>query len=209
MREENILLDIFLKIVEFLGQLGYWGITIGMTLESAAIPIPSELILPLGGFLVYQGKLTLLDATIAGVLGGLLGSVLSYGIGRWGGRPFVFKYGKYIFLNEHDLNKAERWFERYGEWAVLFSRLLPVIRTFISIPAGMGRMGFGKFLIFTFVGSLPWTYVFIYLGYRFGEHWLQIDEMIRPYSTTFAIFIAIILLLLLTLRIQKKLKKQM
>lgn len=151
--------------------LGYWGVFIGMTLESACIPLPSEIIMPFAGFVVYEGKMSLIGITIVGALGNLFGSLIAYFVGLKGGRPFLEKYGKYILITRSRLEMADEWFEKYGHEAVLISRVLPGIRTFISLPAGIVHMDLKKFIIYTFLGSLPWCFVLGYLGVQLGPKW--------------------------------------
>ena len=162
--------------------LGYWGIFIGMTIESACIPLPSEAIMLFGGFMVAAGLLNFWVVVTAGVLGNLTGSVLTYWFGASGGRTLLLKYGKYILINAEHLEKSERWFNRYGEWTVFFTRNLPVIRTFISLPAGIARMNFAKFFIYTLVGCIPWNIALTYLGFKLGENWQLIEPYFRPVS---------------------------
>jgi membrane protein DedA with SNARE-associated domain len=166
-------------VINIIGSLGYWGVFIGMTLESACIPLPSEVIMPFSGFVVWQGNtnMTLIGITIVGALGNLLGSIMAYMVGLKGGRPLLEKYGKYVLISHSKLELADGWFRRYGAEAVLISRLLPVIRTFISLPAGIARMDLKKFIIYTFIGSLPWTFVLGYIGVQLGPNW----EIIRSY----------------------------
>lgn len=157
--------------------LGYWGVFIGMTLESACIPLPSEIIMPFAGFVVYEGKMSLIGITIVGALGNLFGSLIAYFVGRNGGRPFLEKYGKYVLITHNRLEMADNWFEKYGHEAVLISRVLPIIRTFISLPAGIAHMDLKKFITYTFLGSLPWCFVLGYIGYQLGPRW----DLIRSY----------------------------
>lgn len=168
--------------VRFVAGLGYWGIGLGMAVESANIPLPSEIILPFGGYLVSQGKLDYWGAVMAGTVGGTVGSALSYAIGLWGGRPFLQRYGRYIFVTEARLAQAERWFARYGDAGVFIARLLPVIRTFISFPAGIAGMHFGRFLLYTFLGSLPWCAFLTYLGVKLGENWRSLEPLFREFE---------------------------
>ncbi len=183
------------SIVEFISNfainmidtLGYWGVFIGMILESACIPIPSEVIMPFAGFAVSQGKMTLLGITIIGALGNLLGSLIAYLVGIKGGRPLLEKYGKYILISPGKLDLADEWFEKYGHEAVLISRMLPVIRTFISLPAGIARMDLKKFIIYTFIGSLPWTFALGYIGVQLGDSW----DIIRGYFHILDIIVVI------------------
>lgn len=153
---------------------GYLGIILAMALESCCIPLPSEIVMPLAGFFVATsaatatGRLSLIGVSLAGAVGCLLGSAVAYGIGASGGRPLLLRYGKYILISKADSDRADRWFARYGSPVAFFSRLLPVIRTYISLPAGVSRMNFGKFMLYTFLGSLPWSFALAYVGYVFG-----------------------------------------
>lgn len=156
--------------------LGYWGVFIGMSLESACIPLPSEVIMPLSGFVVYRGEMSLLGITIVGAVGNLIGSWIAYFVGLKGGRPFLEKYGKYVLISPKKLDMAHEWFDKYGHEAVLISRVLPIIRTFISLPAGIAEMDLKKFSIYTFLGSLPWCFVLAYIGFMLGPKWNIIEE---------------------------------
>lgn len=156
--------------------VGYFGVFFLMLLESACIPIPSEIIMPFSGFLASTGKLSLWGITLAGAFGNLIGAVITYAIGYYGGRPFVLKYGKYFFIREHELHKAEKFFAKWGDWSVFLSRNLPVIRTFISLPAGVAEMPFIKFAVFSFLGSIPWCFALTYLGVILGNNWLLIRK---------------------------------
>jgi membrane protein DedA with SNARE-associated domain len=161
---------------------GYLGPFLLMALESCNIPIPSEVILPLSGFLVGQGIFDFWPAVLAGTLGGLLGSAVSYWIGALGGRPLMLKYGRYVLISPADAEKADRFFARYGEATAFFSRLLPVVRTFISLPAGITRMNFGKFLAYTFAGSLLWSIVLVYVGKLLGQNWLEVRDVLQRFD---------------------------
>lgn len=176
---ESILEPIGKWIISFISQLGYLGIIVTMGIESACIPLPSEIIMPFSGYLASTGRFSLWGASVAGAFGCVVGSVIAYWVGIWGGRPFIQKYGKYVLLSARDLATADRFFERYGEWAIFFSRLLPVIRTFISLPAGIARMNFFKFVLYTFVGSLPWCFMLAYIGKILGENWMSIRVYFR------------------------------
>lgn len=173
----QMLHDALAAVTRFIEALGYWGIGLGMAIESANIPLPSEVILPYGGFLVSKGKLDFFWTVMAGTIGGTLGSIASYLLGLWGGRPLLLRYGRYIGFSYHHLETAERWFTRYGEVTVFLTRLMPVIRTFISLPAGVAGMSFARFVIYTFLGSLPWSIVLVYAGVKLGENW----EAIGPW----------------------------
>ncbi|BDG07057.1 DedA family protein [Anaeromyxobacter paludicola] len=154
-----------------IGGMGYWGVALLMAIESACIPLPSEIIMPFAGYLVFTGKMTLLGAAFWGAVGCVLGSVPAYYLGQYGGRPVIEKYGKYVLLSHHELDLADRLFARWGQWVVLVGRLLPVVRTFIAFPAGVSRMNMPKFIAFTFVGSFPWCYGLAWVGYKLGEQW--------------------------------------
>lgn len=164
-------------VAEYIAARGYTAIIIGMALESACVPIPSELIFGFAGYLVYMGKLDFMLTVGAGVIGGLLGSVAAYLVGYWGGRPFVDRYGRYLFLSSRHVDLAQRWFDRYGLRAAFFSRLLPVVRTFISLPAGFARVDLVKFVIYTLLGSLPWTIALVYAGMLLGENWQRLTAV--------------------------------
>jgi membrane protein DedA with SNARE-associated domain len=143
--------------------------------------------MPFAGFAVSEGKMTLLGITLVGTLGNLLGGLIAYFVGLKGGRPFLEKYGKYVLISHSKLDQADHWFEKYGHEAVLISRMLPAIRTFISLPAGIARMDLKKFTIYTFLGSLPWTFALAYIGVQLGPHW----EVIKGYFHILDIIVAI------------------
>jgi membrane protein DedA with SNARE-associated domain len=173
---------LFLRVVDLLSPLGYWGIALGMALESACIPLPSEIVLPFGGYLAATGRITLLQAIMAGQLGGLAGSIVAYAVGRWGGRDWLLRWGRYILISEREIETADRWFEKRGEWTVFLGRLLPGIRTFISLPAGIAQMSFGRFLLYSFLGMLPWSYIFTLLGFRLGQNWLVVRHVLHKFD---------------------------
>lgn len=189
--EEAIAAEQFFQVVvDYIALWGYTGIIIGMALESACIPIPSELIFGFAGYLVYLGKLDFFYSTVAGVAGGLLGSVAAYLAGYYGGRPFVSTYGKYLLLSQRHVDTAQRWFDRYGLKATFFSRLLPVVRTFISLPAGFAKVHLGKFILYTLLGSIPWTVAIIYAGQMLGENWRILNSIGHEASLTVAALLA-------------------
>ena len=163
-------------IIDVISNLGYAGIVLCMAIESACIPLPSEIIMPFSGYLVFTGRFGLWETAIAGAFGCVVGSVIAYVAGVYGGRPFIEKYGKYVLVSHHDLEIADRWFSKYGDWAIFFSRLLPVVRTFISLPAGMARMPFWRFVIYTFIGSVPWCLFLSWIGLKMGENWMSLRE---------------------------------
>jgi len=168
-------------------RFGYVGVVIAMTIESCAIPLPSELILPFAGWSVSRGLVEPLTSTpwtywgavVAGVLGNTLGSLASYAIGAYGGRPLVERYGRYVLISAHDLELAERWFARFGEATVFFSRMLPIVRTFISVPAGIARMPLLRFTLFSVLGAIPWVMLLVWGGLQLGDHWLDLKRSLR------------------------------
>jgi len=178
----NILAWFAFSIIKIISSGGYSGITVLMLLESACFPIPSETIMPFSGYLVTTGRFSLFWVIILGAVGNLFGSLIAYGVGIYGGRPFIEKYGKYIFIKKEELNNAQRFFEKYGNLSIFFSRLLPVIRTFISLPAGIARMRFGKFCFYTFIGSLFWSGVLAYVGVFLGSNWQSIEVYFRKFD---------------------------
>jgi membrane protein DedA with SNARE-associated domain len=158
--------------------LGYPGVALLMAIESACVPLPSEIIMPFAGYLVSQSHFSLIGVATAGAIGCNIGSVVGYAMGKYGGRPIVERYGRYLLIDAHDIDKADRFFEKYGDWAVLIGRLLPVIRTFIAFPAGVARMPLLRFHIFTFVGSWPWCFALAWVGMKLGAAWNS-DPRIR------------------------------
>jgi membrane protein DedA with SNARE-associated domain len=164
-------------IVSAIEQLGYVGVFIAMGLESACIPLPSEIIMPFSGYVAWKGGLTLMGVTLAGTLGCLVGSLVLYYVGLFGGRPLLVRYGGYVFLREKELDHADAWFVRYGDRAVFFSRMLPVVRSFLSLPAGIVRMDVKKFSLYTTAGSLPWCFGLAYIGFLFGPHWVDLERV--------------------------------
>jgi len=163
-------------ITNLISSIGYVGVFFLMLLESALIPIPSEIIMPFSGYLVFTGNFNIWLAILAGTFGNLVGSIIAYWAGMKLGRKFILKYGKYILLRKHHLEIAENWFKKYGDTTIFFSRMLPAVRTYISLPAGIGKMDFKKFSIYTFVGSLPWNFALTYVGYWFGKNWERISS---------------------------------
>ncbi len=191
--------------LEFISSWGYVAIALLMALENACITIPSELILGFAGYLISIGELTFTESVIAGIIGGMLGSILTYYIGSLGGRPFVYKYGKYFFMKKSHIDTAQRWFDKYGVKAVFFSRMLPVVRTFISLPAGFANVNIKKFIIFTFAGSLPWTILLLYIGIALGKNWEKMLAIGHEFSLLICLIIAIVIVYLY-LRHRKKQK---
>jgi membrane protein DedA with SNARE-associated domain len=164
-------------IIATISMLGYSGVALLMAIESACIPLPSEIIMPFAGYLVSRGEMNLWAVGVAGAVGCVIGSWVAYYAGMYGGRPFIEKYGRYILLSRHDLDLADRWFAKYGELIVFTARLLPAIRTFIAFPAGVARMNITRFTIYTFAGSLPWCLGLAYVGQKLGEQWDKNDTL--------------------------------
>jgi membrane protein DedA with SNARE-associated domain len=164
-------------VVATISALGYPGVILLMGIESACIPLPSEIIMPFSGYLVYTGRFELWAVSVAGAVGCVLGSLVAYWVGMYGGRPVIEKYGRYVLISLHDLDMADRWFARRGEVIVFASRLLPVIRTFIAFPAGVAKMNLTRFVVYTFLGSLPWCLGLAYVGQKLGEQWDKNDTL--------------------------------
>jgi membrane protein DedA with SNARE-associated domain len=162
------------------------GVILMMAIESACIPLPSEIIMPLAGWMLIKNldisAFFVLLAGLYGAIGNLIGSIVSYAVGMWGGRPFIMRWGKYILISQHDLDRADLWFKKYGGQSIFVSRLLPAVRTFISLPAGITRMNFIRFCLFTFIGSFIWSAALAWAGFLIGEHWEEIRNVIRPFD---------------------------
>ena len=177
-------------VIYVISRMGLPGIVLLMAIESACIPLPSEVIMPFSGYLVFLGKYSLWSVGLAGAIGCVVGSVPAYYLGMYGGRPLIEKYGKYVLLSHRDLDLADRWFVRHGEATVFFARLLPVIRTFIAFPAGVARMDMKRFIAYTFAGSFPWCLGLAYVGMVMGEKW----PTLRGYFHKFDLLIGAVLI---------------
>ena len=177
-------------VIAVISRWQYAGIALLMAIESACIPLPSEIILPFSGYLVATGTLTLWGVALAGAVGSVIGSWLAYALGAWGGRRLVERYGKYVLISRRDLDLADRWFQRHGDITIFFGRLLPVVRTFIAFPAGVARMPLWRFTAYTFLGSLIWCWALAWIGLKLGEHW----DTLGTYFHRFDVLIGIILL---------------
>jgi membrane protein DedA with SNARE-associated domain len=182
---------------------GLLGILLAMAIESCGIPLPSEVVMPVAGILVASGRLlqgvnpvvALLLVALAGTLGCLIGSIAAYGIGSAGGRPLLLKYGQYVLISQHDADGADRFFHRWGSATTFFSRLLPVVRTYISLPAGIAKMPFGKFCLYTLLGSFPWCLLLAYIGTVIGDHLSQLSPIFH--SLEAVILLAVVVLVVL------------
>lgn len=173
-------------IIAVISSLGYGGIVLLMGIESACIPLPSEIIMPFSGYLVFKGEMTLWGIALAGAVGCVVGSIPAYYLGMYGGRPMVEKYGKWVLISHHDLHLADRAFEKYGEIIIFIGRLLPAVRTFIAFPAGMARMHMGRFIAYTFIGSLIWCWFLGWLGMKLGENWTGLKVYFHEFHTVIA-----------------------
>lgn len=165
-------------VFSLIQNFGYFGMFLGMVLEAVIIVIPSEAILATGGILASRGVFSFFGAFLIGLVGSVFCAIVIYFMGYFGGRPFIRKFGKYFFMKEEDIEKSDSWFLRYGMFGALIGRNFPIIRTLISLPIGIMRMSFFKFLIFTIIGSIPWTFLFVYLGYALGNSWIYVSAKI-------------------------------
>lgn len=182
---DNLLIWLSSTMEHIITVLGPWGVSLLMAIESCNIPLPSEAVLPFAGILVNKGVMNFHVAAIFGAIGCVLGSIPSYYLGYFGGRPFVEKYGKYFLVSHKDLEEADAWVDKYGDWAFFICRMLPVVRTFISLPAGILRARKRTFFTLTFLGSLIWCYLLVYVGIKMGENmealkhiWHKFDAVI-------------------------------
>jgi membrane protein DedA with SNARE-associated domain len=187
---DQIISGLSAVILWMINHFGYAGIVLAMTIESACIPLPSEIIMTFAGFLVSEGVFNLTGVTLAGAAGNLFGSWLAYLAGRYGGRSFLERYGRYFLASPKELAKADQWFSRYGEMTVFLTRLLPVIRTFISLPAGISKMKFFRFSFYSFAGSVPWCLGLALVGKLLGSRWREIGPVFHQFD--FIVIIALI-----------------
>jgi membrane protein DedA with SNARE-associated domain len=198
--------------------VGYLGVAAAVALETIVAPIPSEVILPMAGWKVSQSAA---DSTVVepltglpwniplavalATVGSLIGALVGYAIGAWGGRPLLNRYGRYVGIGAEDLDRADRWFERWGSWAVFLGRMVPLVRTFVSYPAGIARMPLGRFVLFSTLGSLPWNAALIGAGFAVGENYPQIEAAIKPYEyLIYAVIIGLVVLLIVRWQLGKR-----
>jgi len=193
-------------ITAVISAMGYGGVVLLMAVESACIPLPSEIIMPFAGYLAYRGEMSLQGAALAGAIGCVVGSVPAYYLGKLGGRPLIERYGRYVLVSRGDLDLADRLFQRFGQWVILSGRLLPVVRTFIAFPAGVARMPMGRFLVFTFVGSFPWCLVLAWAGKKLGEAW-HTDPRLRDAYHRFELVIVVVAVLSVVAYVAYKLRE--
>ena len=187
---EHILGLLSVFIIGVINSMGYAGVVLLMAIESACIPLPSEVILPFSGYLIATGVFNLWLVALMGAIGCVLGSIVAYYAGAWGGRAWIVKYGKYVLISHHDLDMADRWFVKWGSITVFAARLLPVIRTFIAFPAGVSKMKMSTFILYTFVGSYIWSLLLAWIGLKMGENW----DSLRVYFHKFDAAIGILIL---------------
>lgn len=178
-------------IIDLITRSGYLGIVLLMGIESACIPLPSEVIMPFSGYLVFKGTLVFWIVVLAGAIGCVLGSLLAYAVGAWGGRRLVERYGKYVLVSRRDLDLADRWFREHGGIIIFVGRLLPVVRTFIAFPAGVARMPIGRFCAYTFLGSLIWCALLAWIGVQLGQHWDTLGSWFHRFD---AVILAVLLI---------------
>lgn len=186
---EKILTALFIFIKSLIATTGYGGIVILMAIESACIPLPSELIMPFAGYLVFTGSMKLLWVATAGAIGCNLGSLVAYEIGYYGGRPLVERYGKWVLMGRRELDWADRFFTRWGYLAVFVARMLPVVRTFIALPAGIARMPRLRFHVYTFLGSWPWCFLLAWFGMKMGENWRELGKYLHKFDVVIVVFL--------------------
>ena len=189
-------------ITSVISQIGYVGVFILMALESALIPIPSEVIMPFSGFLVATGEFNPFYVLAAGTIGNLVGSIIAYYIGSCIGRNLVLRYGKYVFIDENHLDLADRWFQKFGDKIVFISRNLPAVRTYISLPAGISNMNIAKFSIYTLIGSIPWNFLLLYVGVILRQNW----ELILRYTTILDVIVVISVVAFVIWFLRKRIK---
>lgn len=188
---EKILHALATFVIYVISSGGYPGIVLLMAIESACIPLPSEVIMPFSGYLVFTGRFSLIWVATFGAIGCNLGSVLAYEVGAYGGRPLIERYGKYILLNQHDLELADKFFHRWGAATVFIGRLLPVIRTFIALPAGIAKMPRVRFHVYTFLGSWPWCFVLAYIGMKLGQNWNTLGKYFHRFDAVIGAFLVL------------------
>lgn len=191
-------------VLDLISNYGYFGMFIGMVLEAVIIAIPSELILATGGILASNRIFTFFGAFLTGLLGSVFCAIVIYFMGYFGGKPFVKKFGKYFFMKEDELEKSDSWFNKYGMLSALIGRNFPIVRTLISLPIGITRQSFIKFLIYTTIGSIPWTLAFVYFGYVLGENWIVLNTYIGYLKTPIRIILIIIIIRFIYKRITKE-----
>ena len=180
--------------INLIKEYGYFGMFLGMVLEAVIIAIPSEAILATGGILASKKIFTFFGACITGIIGSTFCAIVIYFMGYLGGKPFIKKYGKYFFMKEEDIEKSNSWFNKYGLIASLIGRNIPIVRTLISLPIGIMRLSFIKFIIYTTIGSIPWTFVFVYIGYTLGNNWVKVNDYVGQLKTPIKILLVLVVI---------------
>jgi len=192
------------------GAVGYVGVMLAMAIESAMVPLPSELVLPYAGFLVSDpskvepltnGPWSFWIVVAVATIGNTIGSIIGYYIGAWGGRPFLERYGKYLLIRPHELELADRFFQKYGPATAFFSRLMPIVRTFISFPAGVAHMPIGKFILYSTLGAIPWSILLVSAGVQLGANWVDIRHALQPYDLAIAVVVVLLFALFIWWRL--------
>ena len=189
-------------VINLISDYGYFGMFIGMVLEAVIIIIPSEAILATGGILASKGVFTFWNAFLTGLLGSVFCAIIIYAMGYFGGRPFIKNYGKYFFMKEEDLDRSDDWFHKYGLVSALIGRNIPIIRTLISLPIGIMRLSLPKFIIYTIIGSIPWTFTFVYVGYTLGENWILLMTIVDYLKIPIRIFLILLVIILVFKKIK-------
>lgn len=193
-------------VTDLIGNYGYFGMFLAMVLEAVIIVIPSELVLATGGILASRKIFTFPLAFLTGLLGSVFCAIAIYFMGYFGGKPFIKKYGKYFFMKAEDIEKSDSWFSKYGLFGALIGRNFPIIRTLISLPIGIMRLSFLKFVIYTTIGSIPWTFIFVYMGYALGNNWVILKEFTSKLKLPIKILILILIISYFYRKITKKAK---
>lgn len=192
--------EYIIVFIEFLKQFSYFGILFALCFEF----VPAEIVLPLAGYWVYQGEFNIHLMALAGAVGGTIGPMSLYALGRYGGRPIIEKFGKYFLVNQKQIEISDRFFEKFGSSVAFIARFLPVVRTAISIPCGMAKMNFMKFSFFTFLAMYPITYLYLYLGTKLGPHWDQAGSLFKQYMSPIVLILLVVIVLLVVIKIIKK-----
>ena len=200
---ERILAPLSAFILGVIGTLGYGGVVLCMTIESACIPLPSEIIMPFSGYLVTTGRFTLWGVTLAGAVGNVLGSWIAYYAGMKAGRAAAAGLAKFHLIRMEEYDRAERWLKKHGLQVAFWTRLLPIVRTFVSLPAGAARVPFWRFTLYTFLGSLPWAFGLAYVGVLFGEHWAKIKDYWHGFDLAVVIGLGVLFVLFLRQHFKK------
>ncbi len=189
--------------LKLISDYGYFGMFVGMVLEAVIIVIPSEAILATGGILASRNIFSFWNAFLVGLLGSVFCAIVIYFMGYFGGRPFIKRYGKYFFMKEEDIEKSDEWFSKYGLFASCIGRNFPIVRTLISLPVGISRISFFKFLIYTTIGSIPWTFVFVYVGYALGNNWVVAKEYVSRIKVPIQLILVALVIIFICRRVVK------